>query len=304
VIENTARSNAASVDGDVDCTPLTLRTYWRAAASISVGVAFGSSPRSVVMFRHMPCSVERLPAGAAVALLGCAAMRCPATARGRRPGTAFLATLAVGTLALVACTSNIHSTSTSTASSAPVAATAVAITDAPTSTQSANAATPVVHQAVLDYWAASRACGQRPKLCKPQTFTASEGTLRQDVETYVATLISKNEHLATVDTVRPGGTAVSTDESYVVVDSVTVDLSTGTTATTVECVFDPTPLLGPPGADGQPQVVTSDAVARRFVHTFYLEGSRWLAGAEQADTSGACADTPDTVAVDYTTPGS
>src|SRR6516165_6913088 len=49
----TARSKASSVWGDVDCTPLTLRTYWRAAASISSGVASGFSPRSVVMFRHM-----------------------------------------------------------------------------------------------------------------------------------------------------------------------------------------------------------------------------------------------------------
>jgi hypothetical protein len=33
--------------------PLTLRTYWRAAASISSAVAGGSRPRRVVMFRHM-----------------------------------------------------------------------------------------------------------------------------------------------------------------------------------------------------------------------------------------------------------
>ncbi|QGG96187.1 LLM class flavin-dependent oxidoreductase [Actinomarinicola tropica] len=33
--------------------PPTLRTYWRAAASISSAVATGSSPRSVVMLRHM-----------------------------------------------------------------------------------------------------------------------------------------------------------------------------------------------------------------------------------------------------------
>src|SRR5437588_2658087 len=49
----TASSNAASVRGDVVCTPLTLRTYWRAAASISSLVASGSRPRRVVMFRHM-----------------------------------------------------------------------------------------------------------------------------------------------------------------------------------------------------------------------------------------------------------
>ena len=56
VICFTARSKASSVAGDVDCTPLTLRTYWRAAASISSGVATGSSPRSVVM-----CGTSRHP---------------------------------------------------------------------------------------------------------------------------------------------------------------------------------------------------------------------------------------------------
>lgn len=48
----TASSKGSAVLSDVDCTPLTLRTYWRAAASISSGVASGSSPRSVVMFLH------------------------------------------------------------------------------------------------------------------------------------------------------------------------------------------------------------------------------------------------------------
>ena len=50
----TAFSKATSVAADVVLTPLTLRTYCRAADSISSTVASGSSPRSVVMFRHMP----------------------------------------------------------------------------------------------------------------------------------------------------------------------------------------------------------------------------------------------------------
>ena len=53
VTRRTARSNASFVRSDGTVTPLILRTYWRAAASISSGVASGSSPRSVVMFRHM-----------------------------------------------------------------------------------------------------------------------------------------------------------------------------------------------------------------------------------------------------------
>jgi len=42
--------------------PLTLRTYWRAAASTSAAVAGGCSPRSSVMFRHMPSTLGA-PAG-------------------------------------------------------------------------------------------------------------------------------------------------------------------------------------------------------------------------------------------------
>lgn len=53
----TACSKASSVRAEVLCTPLTLRTYWRAAASISVSVAEGSSPRRVVMLRHMSATL-------------------------------------------------------------------------------------------------------------------------------------------------------------------------------------------------------------------------------------------------------
>ena len=49
----TAFSKATSVVEDGALTPLTLRTNWRAADSISSAVASGSNPRSVVMFRHM-----------------------------------------------------------------------------------------------------------------------------------------------------------------------------------------------------------------------------------------------------------
>jgi hypothetical protein len=215
--------------------------------------------------------------------------------------------LAASALCAACSGTSTSATATTTPSDVPTATTTtttVPATDAPTTTQAANAATPLVRQAVLDYWAASRACGQRPKSCNPAMFTAEQGTLRADVRSYVAMLISSNAHLATVDTVAPGGTAVSSDTSYVVVNSVTVDLSTNAAATTDECVYDPTPLLGPPGPGGAPTVISADAVPRRFTHTFYLEHGAWLPGVEVADTSGACASTPDTVAVEYTTPGS
>ncbi len=50
---STARSNASSVWPEGEVMPLTLRTNWRAAASISAGVAFGSRPRKTVILRHM-----------------------------------------------------------------------------------------------------------------------------------------------------------------------------------------------------------------------------------------------------------
>src|SRR5215211_4136974 len=80
----TACSNAASVAGVGRVTPLTLRTYWRAAASISSVVAGGSRPRRVVMLRHMPpvlsrCSSLRAYRAAGTAEPGRPA--CPALSR-------------------------------------------------------------------------------------------------------------------------------------------------------------------------------------------------------------------------------
>ena len=55
----TACSNASSVPAVGRVTPLTLRTYWRAAASISSAVATGSRPLRVVILRHMPPRLGR-----------------------------------------------------------------------------------------------------------------------------------------------------------------------------------------------------------------------------------------------------
>ena len=57
----TARSNAASVFADVDCTPLTLRTYWRAAASLSSPVAAGSPAPGLVVVLPQPGQPTRGP---------------------------------------------------------------------------------------------------------------------------------------------------------------------------------------------------------------------------------------------------
>ena len=54
-----AVSNASTLAPDGRVIPLTLRTYWRAAASISSPVADGSSPRNSVMFRHMTSTIGR-----------------------------------------------------------------------------------------------------------------------------------------------------------------------------------------------------------------------------------------------------
>src|SRR2546429_570355 len=49
----TAASKAWALADEGRVKPLTLRTYWRAAASISSVVAGGSSPRNSVIFRHI-----------------------------------------------------------------------------------------------------------------------------------------------------------------------------------------------------------------------------------------------------------
>src|SRR6185295_8210390 len=54
VTSATAASKASALAAVGRVMPLTLRTYWREAASISSAVAEGSRPRSSVMFRHMP----------------------------------------------------------------------------------------------------------------------------------------------------------------------------------------------------------------------------------------------------------
>ena len=54
----TARSMAASVRAEGAWIPPTFLTYWRAAASISSGVASGSRPLRVVMLRHMAATVS------------------------------------------------------------------------------------------------------------------------------------------------------------------------------------------------------------------------------------------------------
>jgi hypothetical protein len=54
----TASSKDSSVWEEGDWTPLTFLTYWRAAASISSGVARGSRPRKVVMLRHMDAGYD------------------------------------------------------------------------------------------------------------------------------------------------------------------------------------------------------------------------------------------------------
>jgi hypothetical protein len=57
----TAFSKASSVRAEVALTPLTLRTNWRAASSISCVVAAGCSPRSIVILRHMCTMLRELP---------------------------------------------------------------------------------------------------------------------------------------------------------------------------------------------------------------------------------------------------
>jgi hypothetical protein len=195
---------------------------------------------------------------------------------------------------MAGCSSNRAAPSGSTPASF-TADSAAPVTDTATTTQVPTAATPLVHQAVLDYWTALRRCQQRPSSCNPATFTADEGALRDDVRQAVATMVANGWHRAADDS--DDDTAPRTDGGYVVVGAVTV-AADATTATADACVDDPAPLLGPGEV-----VVTSDSAAHHFAYTIYLEAERWRVGDEQIDTSDTCALAPDTVAPDFTTPG-
>src|SRR6185312_12565600 len=115
---------------------------------------------------------------------------------------------------------------------------AVPVTDAATTTQVPTAATPLVRQAVLDYWSALRHCQVRPSSCNPTTFTADHGVLRDDVRQAVATMVSNGWHRAADDS--EDDTAPRTDGGYVVVGAVTV-AADATSATAEACVDDPAP---------------------------------------------------------------
>jgi hypothetical protein len=52
-ISSTASLNALDVNSGPEVTAATFLAYWSAAAWISSVVAGGSSPRSMVMFRHI-----------------------------------------------------------------------------------------------------------------------------------------------------------------------------------------------------------------------------------------------------------
>src|SRR5690348_16204968 len=78
------------------------------------------------------------------------------------------------------------------------------VTDAPTTTQVPTEATPLVRQAVTDYWAAQLRCQQRPQACRPGSFTAGQGTLRGEVAAAVTTLLTNGWHRGATDEVDGG----------------------------------------------------------------------------------------------------
>ena len=224
------------------------------------------------------------------------------SARARRSGCRLSFVGVALSLAVISgCASGGESTG-----SLPGVASSTTSTVAPTTTQAPTPATGEIRQAVVDYWAASRACGQRPSRCQPDAFTATAGSLRDVVRTFAATLVAQGYHLA----VDAGPSTSSTDPNsvavnggYVSVETITIDPASAGTARTTECVYDPTPLLGPPDADGRPTVVSVTPIPRRFQHTLYLEAGRWLVGEEQVDPDTTeCSSTGDTVQVVFTTP--
>jgi hypothetical protein len=197
-------------------------------------------------------------------------------------------------LAGAGCSDGVHSGNTDAQTLGSIATTT---TVAPTTTQAPSQASRDVTAAVRAYWTASHACGQTPATCDPTTFTAGQGGLRQTVEDYRKQLIGAKQHLAAPQ---------PEDGSYVSVLSVLIDPVTSATATTQECVFDGSPLMGV-GSNGKDVLVSDASVSHQLAHTFYLENGTWLAGEEQvapAGTAQQCDDTPNSVPVTFIVPGS
>lgn len=209
----------------------------------------------------------------------------PAATFARRALVA-LAPLTVALLAIAGCTGGDVGSDGSTPV-APSEPPVVVVTDAPTTTQAPTAATPLVRQAVLDYWTAQQRCQQRPSNCRPERFTADQGTLRSDVAAAVSTMLASGWHRGTPD---------EADGGYVAVGAITVGPD-ATTATADECVYDPSPLL-----DSKDVVVTSVAVPHHITHTVYLEGDTWKVGDEVVDPTGSCDITIDSIPSDLTIP--
>ena len=208
----------------------------------------------------------------------------PAVPFARRAAVA-IAAVVLATGAVAACSSD--GTVSSDGSGLVAVTDAPVVTEAPTTTQVPTEATPLVRQAVADYWAAQLRCQQRPQACRPGSFTAAQRALRGEVTAAVTTLLTNGWHRGEADEV---------DGGYVAVGPVTLGPD-GTTATADECVYDPVPLL-----DAGGDVVNSVAVPRRIVHTVYLESGTWAVGDEQIDPSADCDLTPDSIPSDLTVP--
>lgn len=203
-------------------------------------------------------------------------------------GFAWSAVLIALTATIGACDSDRSAPGTADASLPEVVASTTS-TIAATTTQPATPESAAVRAAVAAYWAASQACGQRPTACEPESFTAGTGPLRSVVEAYREQLIENGYYL---------GEPEPDSGAYVDVRSVLLD-PTRTSAATSECVYDPTPLFGPTGRDGEPTVVNDFFATRYVVHTFTLQDGEWLASEEQhpdvSTDTDPCGDVPGTV---------
>ncbi|MEP7046006.1 MAG: hypothetical protein ABI949_04970, partial [Ilumatobacteraceae bacterium] len=120
-------------------------------------------------------------------------------------------------------------------------------------------------QAVLKYEEAYHQCGLAPTGCKPEEFTALEGTTRPTMTQFVEGLV--NEGLYFSRDVRG---------SYGVAESTTVESADAATA--VFCIFDAGTVLGPLGPDGLPTVVNDQIQSIRYEYHVFLEGGDWLVG--------------------------
>jgi hypothetical protein len=158
--------------------------------------------------------------------------------------------------------SDATSSSSNTSSTTTTTSTTIAVTTTTIPTET------LIRQAIQDYVTAYGLCGQAPATCDPVSFLAAQGTARAAITQFVADLVRTGDYFST-----------DSQGAYFVTES--VQQTSPTQATTIDCAFDSLIVLGPNGSDGLPTIVNNQIHSTRYAHTLYLEDGTWKVGVEE-----------------------